>query len=142
MADSPLVTARVTLIQRFYNATPTRTGRAKYCFPVPASAAICAFQFKSSDGRILRGECKEKDLAQEQYEAAVASGQMAGLLEYVTDDSEYDILPPLFDLFIMSSFYNFSRPHPSALSGGNPSGSKVSVNPTLLPTHTLHSSTL
>ncbi|KAJ2933576.1 hypothetical protein H1R20_g3512, partial [Candolleomyces eurysporus] len=80
------VTARITLTQRFYNATPNRTGRAKYCFPVPASAAICAFQFKSSDGRILRGECKEKDLAQEQYEAAVASGQMAGLLEYVTDD--------------------------------------------------------
>ncbi|KAJ2919282.1 hypothetical protein MD484_g1078, partial [Candolleomyces efflorescens] len=80
------VTARVTLIQRFYNATPNRTGRAKYCFPVPASAAICAFQFEASDGRILRGECKEKGLAQEQYEAAVASGQTAGLLEYVTDD--------------------------------------------------------
>ncbi|KAJ2933575.1 hypothetical protein H1R20_g3513, partial [Candolleomyces eurysporus] len=78
--------ARITLTQRFYNATPNRTGRAKYCFPVPDSAAICAFQFKSSDGRVLRGECKERDLAQEQYEAAVASGQMAGLLEYVTDD--------------------------------------------------------
>ncbi|RXW16012.1 hypothetical protein EST38_g9851 [Candolleomyces aberdarensis] len=85
--------ARITLVQRFYNPTPNRIGRAKYCFPVPASAAICAFQFKSSDGRILRGECKEKDLAQEQYEAAVASGQMAGLLEYVTDDISVGHIP-------------------------------------------------
>ena len=74
------------MIQRFYNASPTRTGRAKYCFPIPASAVICAFQLKSSDGRIVKGECKEKDLAEEEYEAAVASGQLAGLLDYVTDD--------------------------------------------------------
>lgn len=47
---------------------------------------ICAFQLKSSDGRIVKGECKEKDLAEEEYEAAVASGQLAGLLDYVTDD--------------------------------------------------------
>lgn len=80
------VTARVTLTQKFYNAGPSRTGRAKYCFPVPASAAICSFQMTSSDGKVIRGECKEKGLAQEQYEAAMASGQTAGLLEYVTDD--------------------------------------------------------
>lgn len=84
------MTARVTLTQKFYNPEDTRTGRAKYCFPVPASAAVCGFQLTCSDGRVIKGECKEKDVAQEQYEAAMASGEMAGLLEYVTDDSEYD----------------------------------------------------
>jgi hypothetical protein len=77
----------VTVTQKFYNNSPVRTGRAKYCFPVPASAAVCAFQLTGSDGRVIRGECKEKELAQEQYEAAMATGQTAGLLEYVTDDS-------------------------------------------------------
>lgn len=131
------MTARVTLIQRFYNPGPHRTGRAKYCFPVPASAAICAFQFKCSDGRILRGECKEKDLALEQYEAAVASGQMAGLLEYVTDDSESKVLPSPFDLLsIVSSFYNISWPHSALLGGGNTSGGEAFVHSTPLYTHT------
>ncbi|TFK30706.1 von Willebrand domain-containing protein [Coprinopsis marcescibilis] len=80
------VTARVTLIQKFYNSASVATGRAKYCFPVPASAAICAFQTTTSDGRTIKGECKEKEEAREQFEAAVASGRTAGLLDYVTDD--------------------------------------------------------
>ena len=65
------------------------TGRTKYCFPVPASAAICAFQMTSSDGRTLKGECREKTQAREQFELALASGKEAGLLDYVTDDGEF-----------------------------------------------------
>ncbi|EAU92984.1 von Willebrand domain-containing protein [Coprinopsis cinerea okayama7 len=79
-------TAKVTLIQKFFNASAVSTGRAKYCFPVPASAAICAFQMITSDGRTLRGECKEKEQAREDFEAALAGGRTAGLLDYVTDD--------------------------------------------------------
>ena len=83
------VTAKVTLVQKFYNPSPVTTGRAKFCFPVPASAAICGFQMICSDGRTIKGECKAKDEARDIYEQAVAGGQTAGLAEYVTDDGEW-----------------------------------------------------
>lgn len=47
---------------------------------------------KTSDGRIITGICKEKDTAREEYEHALTSGKFAGLLEYVTDDCEYQTL--------------------------------------------------
>ncbi|RDB29586.1 hypothetical protein Hypma_015119 [Hypsizygus marmoreus] len=80
------LSARVTLAQKFFNASDITTGRCKYLFPVPASAAICAFDIQTSDGRTIVGVAKEKDVAQVQYEEALSAGKFAGLANYVTDD--------------------------------------------------------
>ncbi|KAG6919553.1 hypothetical protein DXG01_004216 [Tephrocybe rancida] len=80
------VSARVTLRQTYINPTNTVTSRCKYMFPVPASAGICAFNMETSDGRILRGEAKDKDIARKEYEDALQAGQLAGLVNHATDD--------------------------------------------------------
>ncbi|KAF5377154.1 hypothetical protein D9615_006359 [Tricholomella constricta] len=78
--------ARITLSQTYSNPLDTTTSRCKYMFPVPASAAICAFRMKTSDDRIVNGVVKEKETAQEEFDKAVRDGQFAGLVNYVTDD--------------------------------------------------------
>ncbi|KAG6866252.1 hypothetical protein C0991_006839 [Blastosporella zonata] len=55
-------------------------------FPVPAGGAICAFNLETSDGRIVKGLAKDKETAREEYKQALQAGQLAGLVNYVTDD--------------------------------------------------------
>ncbi|KAJ7102421.1 von Willebrand factor type A domain-containing protein [Mycena belliarum] len=81
------VAARVTLTQKYRNPSSTATSRAVYCFPVPASGAVCAFEMRTSDGRVVTGICKEKAKAREEYEHALAQGQETSLLEWVADDT-------------------------------------------------------
>ncbi|GLB36532.1 putative vault protein inter-alpha-trypsin domain [Lyophyllum shimeji] len=80
------VSAKVTLSQIYSNPLDMMTTRCKYMFPVPASAAICAFRMTTSNGRTVTGVAKEKDTAQEEYEAALRQGNFTGLVNYVTDD--------------------------------------------------------
>ena len=84
-----IVSTRVTLSQSYSNPSEFSTGRCKYCFPVPASAAICAFGMTTSDGRAIKGIAKDKDQAREDYKQALDVGRSASMLEYVTDDSQY-----------------------------------------------------
>ncbi|KAF7319883.1 hypothetical protein MKEN_00771500 [Mycena kentingensis (nom. inval.)] len=82
-----LVAARVSLTQVFWNPLPNATGRATYFFPVPASGAVCAFELRTSDGRLVKAVCKEKSQAREEYEAALEQGnESSSLLEWVNDD--------------------------------------------------------
>lgn len=46
---------------------------------------------QTSDGRTVTGIAKEKDLARKEYEEALAAGQFAGLMNYVTDDSQFPL---------------------------------------------------
>ncbi|KAJ7356809.1 von Willebrand factor type A domain-containing protein [Mycena albidolilacea] len=80
------VAARVTLIQKYRNPLNTATSRAVYYFPVPASGAVCAFEMKTSDDRVVIAVCKEKEKAREEYEKALSQGQETSLLEWVADD--------------------------------------------------------
>ncbi|KAF8887810.1 vault protein inter-alpha-trypsin domain-containing protein [Infundibulicybe gibba] len=77
---------RVTLNQIYRNPSEDSTGRAKYLFAVPASAAICSFKIRAADGRTMIGVAKEKEKAREEFEQSVAAGGMASLLDYVEDD--------------------------------------------------------
>ncbi|KAF5392554.1 hypothetical protein D9757_002171 [Collybiopsis confluens] len=80
------ISARVTLTQTFVNSEHA-TSRAVYHFPVPASAAICAFEMRLGDGRMIKGVSKDNKDAAEQFEKAVQAGREASLLKWITDDS-------------------------------------------------------
>ncbi|KIJ64831.1 hypothetical protein HYDPIDRAFT_28189 [Hydnomerulius pinastri MD-312] len=80
------VSARIVLTQIFDNPSDSPTGRAKYVFPLPASAAVCAFELEFADGRVIVGEVKDKEGAAQAFTNAVEAGQTAGLVERVTDD--------------------------------------------------------
>ncbi|KAF7340086.1 hypothetical protein MVEN_01926700 [Mycena venus] len=80
------VAARVILIQKYRNPLSTATSRAVYYFPVPASGAVCAFEMRTSDDRVVTAVCKEKSKAREEYEHALSQGQETSLVEWVADD--------------------------------------------------------
>lgn len=56
-----VVSARVMLSQVFENESESPTSRAKYVFPLPANAAICAFELQHADGRVMTGVAKLKE---------------------------------------------------------------------------------
>ncbi|KAJ6626917.1 von Willebrand factor type A domain-containing protein [Mycena sp. CBHHK59/15] len=80
------VAARVTLTQKYRNPLTTSTGRAVYYFPVPASGAVCSFEMRTSDDRVITAVCKEKSKAREEYEQALSEGKESSLLDWVADD--------------------------------------------------------
>jgi len=82
------VSARIVLTQSFRNTSEQPTARAKYVFPLPERSAVCAFELEHADGRVVIGTVKEKEAAAQTFEAAVAAGKTAGLIESVTDDSQ------------------------------------------------------
>ncbi|KAG1893340.1 uncharacterized protein F5891DRAFT_1207717 [Suillus fuscotomentosus] len=57
------ISARVVLSQVFENVSDSPTSRAKYVFPLPASAAACAFELEHADGRVIVSVAKEKSEA-------------------------------------------------------------------------------
>ncbi|KIM54503.1 hypothetical protein SCLCIDRAFT_1221885 [Scleroderma citrinum Foug A] len=80
------VSARIVLTQSFRNTSDQPTARAKYVFPLPERSAVCAFELERADGCVVIGTVKEKEAAAQTFEAAVAAGKTAGLVESVTDD--------------------------------------------------------
>ena len=82
------VSARIVLTQTFRNTSQQPTARAKYVFPLPERSAVCAFELERADGRVIIGTVKEKEAAARTFEAAIAAGKTAGLIESVTDDSQ------------------------------------------------------
>ena len=83
------MSAHIVVSHAFKNDSNQTTGRAKYVFPVPASAAVCAFEMETSDGKFVVGEVKEKTEAEAQYRSAVEAGRMAGMVNWAGDDGEY-----------------------------------------------------
>ena len=96
-----LVSARVTVRQVFINSSQTSTSRAKYIFPLPAHAAVCAFEMHTSGGRRIIGEAKEKSQAKSEHREALAQGKLTGLVENAADDGEREIYLILTFLMIL-----------------------------------------
>ena len=88
-----IVSARVDVIQTFYNPSRDSTPRAKYLFPLPAQAAVCAFDMGTSFGRVIVGVAKEKQQAQEDFEQAIQRGKKTALVEWGTGDSTFTDAP-------------------------------------------------
>ncbi len=85
------VSATVTLTQTFWQWSTTETPTAKYVFPVPAQAAVCGFEMRTQDGRVVTAVVMEKDAAKKEFRQAVQQGRMAGLVEHATDDSQWQL---------------------------------------------------
>lgn len=80
----------MVVTQTFHNINQTTAGSdARYIFPTPANAAVCAFQMQTSGGRVIRARVKELAKAQEEFEAALAEDKWAGLLQEVTADGAH-----------------------------------------------------
>ena len=83
-----LVSATVTLTQTFWQYSPQPVSRAKYVFPVPARAAVCGFEMRTEDGRIITAISMEKETARREHEQAIQQGRLTGLVEHVQDDGQ------------------------------------------------------
>ncbi|KAJ7279005.1 vault protein inter-alpha-trypsin domain-containing protein [Mycena rebaudengoi] len=77
--------AQVKLTQTYGNdaAFPIE---ATYLFPIPARAAVCGFVMIKQDGTKVVGCVQEKQDARKTYDAAVAQGKQASLMEQQTPD--------------------------------------------------------
>lgn len=71
--------AEVQVVQFYVNNT-NRMIETKYEFPLDESAAVCGFEAELED-KLLIGEVREKEEARQEYNAAIARGQTAALLE-------------------------------------------------------------
>lgn len=78
----PIVEAVV--VQRFRNTTD-RVTEATYIFPLPADAAVSAMAMQVG-ARTIRAAIERRDAAQRRYEAAVAAGLAAALLDQERPD--------------------------------------------------------
>ena len=83
------VSATVTLTQTFWQCSPKPTSQAKYIFPVPARAAVCGFEMRTEDGRIITAVAKEKETARREHVQAIRQGRLTGLVEHVKDDGQF-----------------------------------------------------
>lgn len=72
------------VVQRFRN-TSDRATEATYIFPLPADAAVSAMALQIG-ARTVHAAIERRDAAQRRYEAAVAAGVAAGLLEQERPD--------------------------------------------------------
>lgn len=82
------MSCRVIVTQRYENELDEPTPMARYVFPVPSRAAICAFSMMTGDGRLVYAEAKDKVKATEEFEAAVGERKAAALQEQVSGDSQ------------------------------------------------------
>ncbi|KAI0696543.1 hypothetical protein BC835DRAFT_1519541 [Cytidiella melzeri] len=80
------VSATVKLTQEFWQYSVNKVRLGQYVFPVPARAAVCAFEMRTQDGQVINAVAKEKLQARKEHDAAIQQGLMTGLVEHLTDD--------------------------------------------------------
>lgn len=68
------------VVQQTYTSHVSEAQDISYTFPLPSDAAVCAFT-AVVDGRTVRGVVKRKAEAKAEYNAAIAEGKTAALLE-------------------------------------------------------------
>ena len=71
--------SRAILEQRFTNPYQEPL-HVSYLLPLPADGAVSGFRFEIAE-RVVVGEIEKKQLARERFEAAIAEGRTAALLE-------------------------------------------------------------
>eukprot|EP00005_Dracoamoeba_jomungandri_P004866 CAMPEP_0174252268 /NCGR_PEP_ID=MMETSP0439-20130205/1812_1 /TAXON_ID=0 /ORGANISM="Stereomyxa ramosa, Strain Chinc5" /LENGTH=865 /DNA_ID=CAMNT_0015332783 /DNA_START=43 /DNA_END=2640 /DNA_ORIENTATION=- len=86
----------VTINKRFVN-TNKQPIEAVYQFPLDAQNTVCGF-VAVVDGKVIKGQCEEKEEAMDMYDDAIASGGGAYLLTQTEDENIFSLsvgnLPP------------------------------------------------
>ena len=82
------VSCRVTFTQTYRNESDTPTPMARFVFPVPSHAAICAFSMMTGDNHLIYARAKDSIEATQEFDAAVSEGRAAALQEQVSGDSQ------------------------------------------------------
>lgn len=77
--------AQKTTIEQTFANLEKKPIEAIYNFPLPANAAVCAFEIITDD-RILTGQIDEAETAAENYQAAIAEGHGAFMATQVRPD--------------------------------------------------------
>lgn len=80
------------MTQVFTNPSDHPTPRAKYVFPIPARAAVCAFEMRMDNGHTIVGIAKERQQAATDHASAIRQGKATSLVEWVTDDGKASVL--------------------------------------------------
>ncbi|KAH8901639.1 VIT-domain-containing protein [Thozetella sp. PMI_491] len=71
--------------QKFVNPSNETIPELRYTFPLYDGVSVTGFIFTINQARVIRGVVKEREEAKQIYNAAVAQGQTAGLLEQLPD---------------------------------------------------------
>ncbi|KAJ4865416.1 vault protein inter-alpha-trypsin domain-containing protein [Trichoderma breve] len=79
-------TSRTVLTQTFVT-TGTSLKNVKYVFPLYDGVSVVGFEC-TIGSRVIKGVVKEREEAKQEYQAAVASGKIAGLLEQSLEASD------------------------------------------------------
>ncbi|PTB60203.1 hypothetical protein M431DRAFT_514664 [Trichoderma harzianum CBS 226.95] len=79
-------TSRTVLTQTF-GTTGTSLKNVKYVFPLYDGVSVVGFEC-TIGSRVIKGVVKEREEAKQEYQAAVASGKIAGLLEQSLEASD------------------------------------------------------
>ena len=61
---------------------------ARYIFPIPEGASVCAFKMELTNGDVVSGTVQEISKAQKIFQTAVNNGEWAGLAYEITSDSK------------------------------------------------------
>ncbi|EMD34616.1 hypothetical protein CERSUDRAFT_125208 [Gelatoporia subvermispora B] len=81
------VSALVIITQKYRNSSANgQLTTARYLFPIPEGASICAFKIELSNGSSVSGVVQETETAKKVYQDAVDQGEWAGLAYEITAD--------------------------------------------------------
>lgn len=84
-----IVSALVVITQKylttFSNGSLTN---ARYLFPIPEGASVCAFKMELTNGSVVSGVVKDTEKAKKVFQDAVSQGEWAGLAYEITADGE------------------------------------------------------
>lgn len=84
-----IVSALVVITQRY--STTSSNGsltNARYLFPIPEGASVCAFKMELTNGSVVSGVVKDTEKAKKVFQDAVSQGEWAGLAYEITADGE------------------------------------------------------
>jgi hypothetical protein len=80
--------SRTVLTQTFTNPRTTTVPELRYTFPLYDGVSVVGFTCTINRTRVIRGIVKERAEARQTFDAAVAAGQTAGLLEQLPESSD------------------------------------------------------
>ncbi len=81
-------TSRTTLTQTFVNPRSDSIPELRYTFPLYDGVSVVGFVCTINNDRVIRGVVKERAEAKQTFQAAVARGETAGLLEQLPEASD------------------------------------------------------